>query len=171
MLDNRHELIAALNSSLVSQRYSPVVVRNYCTYASGFLDDLEQRGIPVSNVTDVQVEQYLRHAIALFKKRRGRRPKNGIRRRFVGEAAIHIGEIYEKRRMNAFRCEPSERLDKRSAATAANGLQLEIDCVAALEDLQLGHARIAIHHDQAPRPHAVIHSDYFRCELCLRFVP
>jgi hypothetical protein len=74
MLDNRHELIAALNSSLVSQRYSQVVVRNYCTYASGFLDDLEQRGIPVSNVTDVQVEQYLRHAIALFKKRRGRRP-------------------------------------------------------------------------------------------------
>ncbi|GAN82073.1 site-specific integrase [Acidocella aminolytica] len=74
MLDNRHELIAALNSSLVSQRYSPVVVRNYCTYASGFLDDLEQRGIPVSNVTDVQVEQYLRHAIAVFKKRRGRRP-------------------------------------------------------------------------------------------------
>ena len=48
MPDNRHELIATLNSSLVSQRYSPVVVRNYCTYASGFLDGLEQRGIPVA---------------------------------------------------------------------------------------------------------------------------
>ena len=74
MPDNRHKLIATLNSSLVSQRYSPVVVRNYCTYASGFLDGLEQRGIPVSNVTDVQVAQYLRHAIALFEKQRGRRP-------------------------------------------------------------------------------------------------
>ena len=59
----RHELIAALNSSLISQRYSPVVVRNYCTYASGFLDYLGQRGILVADVIDVQVVQYLRHAI------------------------------------------------------------------------------------------------------------
>lgn len=74
MPDNRHELIAALNSSLVSQRYSPVVVRNYCTYASGFLDDLKQRGILVADVIDVQVEQYLRRAIVQFEKQRGRRP-------------------------------------------------------------------------------------------------
>lgn len=74
MPDIRHELIAALDSSLVSQRYSPVVVRNYCTYASGFLDYLGQRGIPVAEVIDVQVEQYLQHAIVLFEKQRGRRP-------------------------------------------------------------------------------------------------
>jgi site-specific recombinase XerD len=74
MPDIRHELIAALNSSLVSQRYSPVVVRNYCTYASGFLDYLGQRGILVADVIDVQVEQYLRHAIVMFEKQRGRRP-------------------------------------------------------------------------------------------------
>lgn len=74
MSDNCYELIAALNSSLISQRYSPVVARNYCTYASGFLDYLGQRGIPVADVIDVQVEQYLRHAIVLFEKKRGRRP-------------------------------------------------------------------------------------------------
>lgn len=74
MPDSRHELIAALNSSLLSQRYSPVVARNYCTYASGFLDYLGQRGILIADVIDVQVEQYLQHAILLFEKERGRRP-------------------------------------------------------------------------------------------------
>lgn len=86
MPDNRHELIAALNSSLVSQRYSPVVVRNYCTYASGFLDYLKQLGISVAEVIDAQVEQYLRHAIVQFERQRGRRssarwhevPRSGI---------------------------------------------------------------------------------------------
>lgn len=74
MSDNRDELIAALNSSLISQRYSLVVARNYCTYASGFLDHLGQRGIPVADVIDVQVEQFLRHAIVQFEMQRGRRP-------------------------------------------------------------------------------------------------
>jgi hypothetical protein len=74
MLDNHHELISTLNSSLLSQGYSPVVVRNYCTYASGFLDYLVLRGVPVADVIDVQVEQYLRHAIVKFEKERGRRP-------------------------------------------------------------------------------------------------
>lgn len=55
MLDNRHELIASLNSTLIGQRYSPVVARNYCTYASGFLDHLGQRRIPVADASDVQV--------------------------------------------------------------------------------------------------------------------
>jgi site-specific recombinase XerD len=74
MPDNIHELIAALNSSLLSQRYSPVVARNYCTYAFGFLDYLGQRDILIADVIEVQVEQYLRHAIARFEKERGRRP-------------------------------------------------------------------------------------------------
>jgi integrase/recombinase XerD len=55
MSDNHHELIAALNSSLIGQRYNPVVARNYSTYASGFLNYLEQRGIPIADVIDVQV--------------------------------------------------------------------------------------------------------------------
>jgi integrase/recombinase XerD len=74
MSDNRHELIAALNSSLLGQRYSPVVAKNYSTYASGFLDYLGQRSILIADVIDVHVEQYLRHAIVLFQKQRGRRP-------------------------------------------------------------------------------------------------
>ncbi len=74
MPDSRHELITALNSSLLSQRYSPVVARNYCTYASGFLDYLGQRGILITDVIDVQVEQYLQHAIVRFERKRGRRP-------------------------------------------------------------------------------------------------
>lgn len=74
MSDNRYELIAALNSSLLGERYSPAVARNYSTYASGFLDYLGQRGIPIADVIDVQVEQYLQHAIILFERRRGRPP-------------------------------------------------------------------------------------------------
>jgi len=87
MSDSSHELIAALNSSLLSQRYSPVVVRNYCTYASGFLDYLGQRGILIADVIDVQVEQYLRHAIIRFEKKRGRRP--GARWHEVPRSGIH----------------------------------------------------------------------------------
>ena len=87
MSDNRHELIATLNSSLISQRYSPVVARNYCTYASGFLDYLGKRGILISDVIDAQVEQYLRHAIVLFQKQHGRRP--GARWHEVPHSGIH----------------------------------------------------------------------------------
>lgn len=57
MSDNDHGLIAALNSSPIAQQYSPVVARNYCTYASGFLDYLGQRGIPVADVINLHVEQ------------------------------------------------------------------------------------------------------------------
>jgi uncharacterized protein (DUF1810 family) len=56
MWDDYPELIAGLKSALIDQRYSPVVVRNYCAYASGFLDFLGQRGIPIAEVVDaVQV--------------------------------------------------------------------------------------------------------------------
>jgi len=68
------ELIVELNAVLTSQQYSPVVVGNYCAYARGFLDYLAQRGIPVADVTEAQVAQYLRHAIAHFRKCHGRPP-------------------------------------------------------------------------------------------------
>ncbi|TIP83461.1 MAG: integrase [Mesorhizobium sp.] len=74
MSNSRHELIAALKSSLIGQRYSPVVVGNYCAYASEFLDYLVQRSIAVADVIDAHVEQYLRHAIVMFRKQRGRLP-------------------------------------------------------------------------------------------------
>ncbi len=74
MSDSRHELIAALKFSLIGRRYSPVVVRNYCVYASGFLDYLAQRGTPIADVVDAHVEQHLRHSIIMFKKQHRRLP-------------------------------------------------------------------------------------------------
>jgi site-specific recombinase XerD len=68
------ELIAELKAALTSQQYSPVVVGNYCAYSRGFLDYLERRDIPILEVAEAQVAQYLRHAIGLFRKRHGRPP-------------------------------------------------------------------------------------------------
>lgn len=69
-----YELIAELKVVLTSQRYSPVVVGNYCAYAREFLDYLAGRSIPITEVTEAQVMYYLHHAIALFRKRHDRMP-------------------------------------------------------------------------------------------------
>ncbi|MBT1159834.1 tyrosine-type recombinase/integrase [Aminobacter anthyllidis] len=74
MSNTDRELIAELRVVLTRQRYSPVVVGNYCAHARGFLDYLARRNILVADVCEAQVAQYLRHAIALFRKRRGRSP-------------------------------------------------------------------------------------------------
>lgn len=74
MSNTDRELIAELEVVLTSQQYSPVVVGNYCAYARWFLDHLAQRNILVADVSEAQLAQYLRHAIALFRKRRGRPP-------------------------------------------------------------------------------------------------
>lgn len=68
------QLITELRAVLSSQHYSPTVVGNYCAYARGFLDYLLQQNIPVTNVSEAQVTQYLRDAIALFRKCHGRSP-------------------------------------------------------------------------------------------------
>lgn len=68
------EVITELRAVLTSQQYSPVVVRNYCAYACGFLDHLAQRNILVADVTEAQVERYLCDAVALFRNRHGRLP-------------------------------------------------------------------------------------------------
>ena len=68
------ELIAELKAALITQRYSPVVTGNYCAYARGFLDYFARRSIPIAEVTEAQVTHYLRHAIAMFRKRHGRSP-------------------------------------------------------------------------------------------------
>jgi len=81
------ELIAELRAALISQQYSPVVVGNYCAYARGFLDHLARQNILVADVTEAQVEQYLRDAVALFRQRRGRRP--GPRWHQIPCAGIH----------------------------------------------------------------------------------
>ncbi|SFU23183.1 site-specific integrase [Mesorhizobium sp. YR577] len=81
------ELITELKAILISQQYSPVVVGNYCAYARGFLDHLAWQNILASDVTEAQVEQYLRDAVALFRQRRGRRP--GPRWHQIPCAGIH----------------------------------------------------------------------------------
>jgi integrase/recombinase XerD len=81
------ELIAELRRVLSSQQYSQVVVGNYCTYARWFLEDLARQEIPIADVTETQVEQYLRHAIHCFRKRHGRRP--GARWHAIPRSGIH----------------------------------------------------------------------------------
>ena len=48
MSNTDRELITELKVILTNQRYSPVVVGNYCSYASGFLDYLAKRDIAVA---------------------------------------------------------------------------------------------------------------------------
>jgi hypothetical protein len=74
MSNTNDQLIAELRIILTSQRYSPIVIGNYCAYARGFLSYLALRNMPVANVTQAQVEKYLRHAIRSFHKRHGRPP-------------------------------------------------------------------------------------------------
>jgi site-specific recombinase XerD len=74
MTDTDCELIVKLAEALAHQKYSPVVVGNYCCYARAFLDYLARRDMPVTKVTPSQIEQYLRHAIQSFRKRHGRPP-------------------------------------------------------------------------------------------------
>lgn len=81
------ELITELEAVLTSQKYSPVVVRNYCAYARGFVDHLAQRNILVADVTEAQVERYLCDAVVLFRKRRDRLP--GPRWHQIPCAGIH----------------------------------------------------------------------------------
>jgi len=74
MSNTDRDLIAELADVLTTQSYSPVVVRNYCAYARGFLGFLAQHEIPVTAVTPSLVAQYLRHAAVTFRKRRSRPP-------------------------------------------------------------------------------------------------
>ncbi|UXN57798.1 site-specific integrase [Phyllobacterium zundukense] len=87
MSKSERELIVELEAVLNGRRYSPVVIRNYCSYAREFLDYLMHRGIPVGDVTEIEVAEYLRHAAVLFRKRRGRRPSK--RWHEVPQSGIH----------------------------------------------------------------------------------
>lgn len=74
MLNADYEFITELRIVLTEQRYSPVVIGNYCAYARGFVEYLAQRNIQIAEVTEAQVAQYLQYAIAMFHKRHGRAP-------------------------------------------------------------------------------------------------
>lgn len=87
MSSTNDQLISELRIVLGGQQYSPVVIGNYCAYAREFLDYLALRNAAVANVTEVQVEKYLRHAIRSFRKRHGRRPGAGWHA--IPRAGIH----------------------------------------------------------------------------------
>jgi site-specific recombinase XerD len=87
MSNTNHQLITELRVILTRQRYSPVVAGNYCAYAREFVDYLARRGIEITDVTEAQVAQYLRHAIALFRKRHGRAA--GPRWHSIPRSGIH----------------------------------------------------------------------------------
>lgn len=74
MLNADNELIDELRIFLTKQRYNPVVIGNYCAYARGFVEYLAEQNIGIAEVTEAQVAQYLKQAIALFRKRHGRAP-------------------------------------------------------------------------------------------------
>ena len=81
------KLIAELKAALTSQRYSPVVIGNYCAYARAFLDYLARWSISVAAVSEAQVARYLRHAVTMFRKRHGRPP--GARWHAIPRSGIH----------------------------------------------------------------------------------
>ncbi|MBZ9851789.1 integrase [Mesorhizobium sp. CA14] len=74
MSNSNYDLIAELRTVLSRQQYSPTVIGNYCVYVRGFLEYLLRRNIPITNVSEAEVTEYLRYAIALFKERYGRSP-------------------------------------------------------------------------------------------------
>jgi len=72
MQNNNEEYISILRADLAQQRYSPVLVQNYCSYAAHFLRHLDRRGIALESVTPADVSNYLRLAVRQFRKRHGR---------------------------------------------------------------------------------------------------
>ena len=61
--------------------------RELLPYAREFVDYLARRGIEITDVTEAQVARYLRHAIALFRKRHGR--PAGPRWHSIPRSGIH----------------------------------------------------------------------------------
>ena len=62
MPHDRRALIDQLKALLTQQRYSSVVVHNYCRSAEHFLEYLAQRAIAVYAATPNHVSGYLGHA-------------------------------------------------------------------------------------------------------------
>lgn len=67
-------LVAELKDALTRQRYSRVVIRNYCRNADYFLAYLAARKIALEAVTPTDVENYLCHAVRQFRARHDRAP-------------------------------------------------------------------------------------------------
>jgi integrase/recombinase XerD len=67
-------LVSQLRETLTEQRYSAMVVHNYCVNADIFLSYLEKRDIAIEAVTPKTVAQYLELAVRRFRRRHGRAP-------------------------------------------------------------------------------------------------
>jgi integrase/recombinase XerD len=74
MSHDHSALIAQFREALTQQRYSPVVIHNYCRNADYFLRYLAEREIAVEAATPAQVSNYLRAAVRWFRKRHGYSP-------------------------------------------------------------------------------------------------
>ena len=74
MSHDHSALIGQLRELLTHQRFSPVVIRNYCRSAEYFLEYLSRLGVPVEKAAPAQVSSYLYYAIRRFKRCRGRAP-------------------------------------------------------------------------------------------------
>ena len=59
MSTDREALISRLNGALTQQRYSPVLVQNYCSFANQFLRHLDESGMVLESVTPADVSDYL----------------------------------------------------------------------------------------------------------------
>lgn len=80
-------LITQLRESLTRQRYSRVVVHNYCRNARHFLHYLAERNIALEAVTPERVSKYLRYAVQCFRERRGHPPAS--RWTSIPRAGVH----------------------------------------------------------------------------------
>jgi integrase/recombinase XerD len=76
-MPNNEERISRLKADLTQQRYSPVVVQTYCSYAADFLCYLDRLGIALEYVTPADVSDHLRLAVRQFRKRYGHSPSPG----------------------------------------------------------------------------------------------
>ncbi|MFC1610287.1 tyrosine-type recombinase/integrase [Myxococcota bacterium] len=74
MSHDRSALIDQLREFLKQQRYSSVVIQNYCRSAEHFLEYLAQRDIAVDAATPDHVSRYLHYASRKFRQRHGHPP-------------------------------------------------------------------------------------------------
>lgn len=74
MPQNERVMVLKFRETLTQQRYSPVVIHNYCRNADDFLSYLERQKIVLDEVTPTTVSNYLDLAVQRFLKRHSRVP-------------------------------------------------------------------------------------------------
>lgn len=73
-MSEHSELVARLRASLAEQRYSAMVIHNYCVNAESFLRHLAHGRIALESVTPRHVVDYLDDAVIRFRERHGHDP-------------------------------------------------------------------------------------------------